>query len=1321
MDFRILGPLEVLDEGRPIALGGSKQRALLAFLLLHANETLSTDRLIDELWGERPPAKAAKTVQMQISRLRKALAGEAGNGSAGVVVTREHGYELRIDPERLDMHRFQRLVAEGRSELAGGHPERAVSALEGALSLWRGAPLVELAYESFAQRETARLDDLRVAALEQLVEAKLALGAHAEVVGQLEALIGEQPYRERLRAQLMLALYRSDRQADALQAYQDARRTLVEELGIEPGERLRELERAILAQDPGLTAPLERDDGDAAPRGRAPAELPTGVVTFLLTDIEDSSGLWEADSEGMAAALELHDELIARTVHAHGGRLLKTKGEGDATATAFRRASDAVAAAVDLQEALGAASWPGGLELRVRIALHTGEAHERGGDYFGPALNRVARLRALTRGGATVMSQATAEIVHDRLPPEVELVDLGRHELRGLSRPENVFELRAVVAQAALAPRAVAVEPAAPEAAVETPRGAFVGREPELAELLAGLDDALARRGRLFLLGGEPGIGKSRLAEELIAQARAREVRVLVGRCWEAGGAPAYWPWVQALRPYLRETDPEALRTRLGREGGDLATILPEVRDLLPDLPAPPAPGSEGARFRLLESVASFLRNMASSAPLALFLDDLHAADAPSLLLLRFVAGQLAGVPILIVGCYRDTEVGPHLAETLADVAREPAVHRLSLKGLSGSDTSQLLELTMGNVPADELAAHVQAETQGNPFFATEIGRLLASEGSFGQVPGRLPIPEGVREAIGQRLQRRSERCREVLALASVVGREFDPNVLRGVSGLDEDELFGALEEAAVARLVGGVPESSGRLRFSHILVRDALYEELPAPRRLRLHRAIAEALEALYAGNPEPHLAELAHHYLEAGTLLAEKAIEYAQRAGDRAASQYGYEEAARHYSSALRVLETTGSGDANRTCELLLSLGDVQSRAGSGQEANQALQRAATLAQRAGRSDQLARAALAYGGRFAWARASTDPGLVPLLERALVAVGEQDSPARVGLLARLAAASRDDPVRDRRVRLAEEAVDIATRCDDPRTLAFALEGHYIAAEGPELLSDGQGIALGEKLISLGEQLGDKERVFAGHDHRLHGFWMLGDRAAVEVELEALSTLSDELRQPAQRWHLGTGRTMLALMEGHLERAEQLISETLALGQQAESWNALVTQRLALFVLRRAQGRLAELEDTIRRSIHEYPALLRFRCALTHLYGELGREEEARAAFDTLLSQDPWPGIPGRRVVFQPEPAARPVRLSRGRRGSGHAVLATASVRASLCPGPGRGQLRLTSARAGRPRNHPAPLPRRRAAFRRRHRDRASNGCTPLARPCPA
>ena len=237
MDFRVLGPLEVLDEGRVVALGGSRQRVLLVLLLLHVNETLSIDRLVDDLWGERPPAGAGKTLYVQISRLRKALAAADGRRSEreGVVITHERGYRLALDRERIDAHRFEQLVAGGGRELAAGRPEQAAGALERALALWRGAALADVAYEPFAQAEIKRLHELRITALEQQVETDLALGRHADVVGRLPALIADHPYREHLRGQLMLALYRCDRQADALQAYRDARTELVDGLGIEPG------------------------------------------------------------------------------------------------------------------------------------------------------------------------------------------------------------------------------------------------------------------------------------------------------------------------------------------------------------------------------------------------------------------------------------------------------------------------------------------------------------------------------------------------------------------------------------------------------------------------------------------------------------------------------------------------------------------------------------------------------------------------------------------------------------------------------------------------------------------------------------------------------------------------------------------------------------------------------------------------------------------------------------------------------------------------------------------------------------------------------
>jgi DNA-binding SARP family transcriptional activator len=516
MDFCILGRLEVLANGRPVALGGARQRALLALLVIHANETLSTERLIDELWGERPLATATKTVQVNISRLRKALKEE---GDPEKIVTRGSGYELRLDPERVDARRFESQIGEGRRALAAQRPERAVVLLEAALSLWRGSPLVEFAYEPFAQDEIARLEELRVGAREELIEAKLALGRHVEVVGAVERLIREHPYRERLRAQLMLALYRCDRQAEALQAYQDARRSLVEELGIEPSQRLRELERAILAQD---------------------------------------------------------------------------------------------------------------LEL------------------------------AITDQGSA------------------------QHPI---------------------------------DSVTEAPAAVFAGRRLELAELVGGLDEASVGYGRLFLLIGEPGIGKSRLAQELARHAGARGARVLVGRCWEAGGAPAFWPWVQLLRSYVRVCDRRELASELGSGAAELAAIVPELYELIPGLQRPSAPEPEGARFRLFYAVAEFLRVASEKQTLVLILDDLHAADIPSLLLVQFVARELGSMHVLLLAVMRDVDPipGEPLTAMLAEVAREPVTRRLALGGLSERDVSAYVEVAAAEIASPELASALYAETEGNP------------------------------------------------------------------------------------------------------------------------------------------------------------------------------------------------------------------------------------------------------------------------------------------------------------------------------------------------------------------------------------------------------------------------------------------------------------------------------------------------------------------------------------------------------------------------------------------------------------------------------
>lgn len=305
----MLGPLEARRDGRPVALGGTRQRALLAVLLLHAGEVVSVDRLVDELWGDSPPATAAHTVQVFVSRLRKAL-GERGS----VLVTAAPGYVARLEPGELDLGRFERLVARSRAALEAGDAEAAAAGLRDALALWRGPALADFAYEAFAQPAIARLEELRISAIADRIEADLALGRHHELIGELESLVGEHPLRERFRCQLMLALYRAGRQADALEAYQEARRVLVDELGIEPGPALQRLERAILQQDAELELPRRPSVREP---DRVPEDEEVSAARTILTVSLAHQGPRQlvALAEALAGSGSPHDLLVCRLVH----------------------------------------------------------------------------------------------------------------------------------------------------------------------------------------------------------------------------------------------------------------------------------------------------------------------------------------------------------------------------------------------------------------------------------------------------------------------------------------------------------------------------------------------------------------------------------------------------------------------------------------------------------------------------------------------------------------------------------------------------------------------------------------------------------------------------------------------------------------------------------------------------------------------------------------------------------------------------------------------------------------------------------------------
>jgi DNA-binding SARP family transcriptional activator len=1013
VEFRVLGPLEVLEHGVSLALGGVKQRAVLAILLLHRGEVVSSERLIDELWGERPPATAAKTLQGYVSHLRKAL-------GAGVLETHGHGYRLTVGPDQVDVDRFERLAAEGGVALSDGDRVDAAERLRRALGLWRGSPLADFAYEQFAQAEIARLEEARLAAIEDRIEADLALARHMQVVVELNGLIATHPHRERLHAQLMLALYRCGRQVDALDTYQRARRVLLGEFGIEPSERLRQLEAAILAQDRGLQ------------------------------------------------------------LHAAPGQ-----------DTALR--------------------------------------------------------------------------------------------------------------------------------AVDTSPSTFVGREVELAELLSGLDDVFVGQGRLFLLGGEPGIGKSRLAQELTVHARARGAAILVGRCWEAGGAPAFWPWVQSLRSHVRDTDAAALRAQLGAGAADVAQLIPELRQRFPDLARPVSSGSEGARFALFDATTEFLRNASAVRPLLLVLDDLHAADEPSLLLLRFVARELGSIGVMLLCAYRDVDPvpAPPLSDTLAALAREPVARRLSLTGLSELEVAEFAEVTVGEAAGLDIVAGLHAETAGNPLFLGEIVRLMSTDAGLPDTyrSDLLGVPQTVRDVIGHRLRGLSPACQRALAATSVIGREFALAVVGRLLALSEDELLDVFDEALEARVLSEVPGPAGHLRFAHVLIRDTLYEGLSVARRVRLHRRTVDVLASCHGDESGHHLTELAQHAMLGREF--DSAARFAKRAGERALALLAYEEAARLFGFALQALEHTASDHEVQRCALLLSLGEAETRAGNSPFAREHFLEAAGIARRVALPNELARAAAGFGGRIVWARSEGDDRLAPLLEEGLAAVGDEEVELRARLMARLAGALRDESSRDRRDRLSREAVELARQAGNAACLAYTLDGRAAAMHGPDTVTEC--LAIGTELCELAGPIGDHERVIAGHMLRIIAQLTTGDLHGAQAELELAARIADDLRQPAQLWQIMSTRALLALTTGQLTKAEALIDDAAALGTRSIPEVAIPVDGVQRYTLADFRGRLPEVEPTIVKLVAQYPARPVFRCVLAHLHARLGHRTQAHPVLGEL------------------------------------------------------------------------------------------------------
>ncbi|MCI0789763.1 MAG: AAA family ATPase, partial [Chloroflexi bacterium] len=469
-----------------------------------------------------------------------------------------------------------------------------------------------------------------------------------------------------------------------------------------------------------------------------------------------------------------------------------------------------------------------------------------------------------------------------------------------------------------------------------TPDGReFVGRSQEMDLLRSALAEAKDGRGQVVMLTGEPGIGKTRTAQELARHAEAQGARLLWGWCYEGEGAPPYWPWVVPIQSYVRHTAPDSLRAQLGPGMADIAGLVPEIAEKLGDVPPPTPVAPEQARFRLFDAVTSFLKRAAADEPILLVLDDIHWADEPSLLLLQFLARQIDDSRLMIVLTSREAEAAgsPMVTETLAQLSRLPAFRRHVLSGLAIGDVRRFFQVEAGQDPDADLVQSLHAHTEGNPFFLAEVIRLMASQGGTGEDgAGALGLPQGVRDVIGQRLRRLSDQCNTALTTASVVGREFDFRMLGIVmEDVSETELLALVDEALEAHLIEEAPGQGDRYVFPHALVQQTLLESLSSSRKVRLHARIGEVLETLYGDRPENHAAELAHHFSEAAPVLGtDKMVRYALMAGEKALAAFAHEEAMGYFTQGLEAKKITVDDDSPaldaETAALLFGAGQAQ-----------------------------------------------------------------------------------------------------------------------------------------------------------------------------------------------------------------------------------------------------------------------------------------------------------------------------------------------------------------------------------------------------------
>lgn len=761
------------------------------------------------------------------------------------------------------------------------------------------------------------------------------------------------------------------------------------------------------------------------------------------------------------------------------------------------------------------------------------------------------------------------------------------------------------------------------------PEPVFVGREGHLAGLREALAQALAGRSQLALVTGEPGIGKTRTVDEFLKDLTGDSPLPLVARCLEAEGAPAFWPWVQILRAFLDRLGPEALQQGAHGLESILADLAPELcaestqRSALPPLDPPKA------RFRLFDALMVFLRRVARERPLVLVLDDLHRADEPSIRLLRFAVAELKLSRILFVGTYREAELRMKTAldDKIARLARESSLHTIPLGPLTVEDVAQFLrQVAPETAGHEDLAVDLQERSGGNPFFLSQLVALKKQQRDRADCTSapraHAALPTALRSTVVSHLASIPPATRRLLSVAAVIGREFDLSILSVAAGKQLDQIHATLEPALSSGLVSKHKEISSVFSFSHVLLRDALYDSLRSAQRASLHSAVGGALERIHSDDLAPHASQLAYHFSQAsGSEAADKTVLYSTRAGEWSTECHAYEDAPRHFEAALLTASREGCKTSNHRCEMEIRLAEAWLAAGRSDLARTTVESASSVARRLGNPSLFARSALVLApGFFATQVGLYDPLIVSLLEEAIAGKDMLDPGTRAQLLARLAIALVWSDSEGRRESLTREALETARQSADPEALVYALCARHGVLWEPDRRSERESV-----IDELGDVAGSLRKPEFALIYRLFRVTSLLEQAhipAIDHDIAVFTRIAEDLALPHFLWQAKLLDATRNLMTGRFRKAERLAEEFFTLGHRAEQENTLHCFAAHLAIHRWEQGRSAEIMPGLEELVEQYPSVYAWRAVRAFLLTEVERFDAARAEVEGIASR---------------------------------------------------------------------------------------------------